>query len=141
MFSSADSTALFNAIFDIKNLISPNYFKYALDVCCIVSVVLSFFAILKVQMINSSLKQQKKYKNFEKSCNDYLNKLDQNYTPSDLNEKIKNTLETFRNELPFYFFFKRHRLKKSLKQIQSSKCDRILLLKNLKTDFQKDILQ
>lgn len=141
MFSSADSTALFNAIFDIKNLISPNYFKYALDICCIVSVVLSFFAILKIQMINFSLKQQKKYTNFVNSCTGYLKKLDQNYPPSDLNEKIKNTLETFRNELPFYFFFKKRRLKKSIKQIQSSQCDRKLLLKNLKTDFQKDLLQ
>lgn len=141
MFSSADSTALFNAIFDIKNLISPNYFKYALDICCIVSVVLSFFAILKVQMVNFSLKQQKKYKNFVRSCTDYLKKLEQSYLPSDLNEKIKNTLETFRNELPFYFFFKRHRLKKGLKQIQSNQCDKKLLLENLKTDFQKDLLQ
>lgn len=141
MFSSEDSTALFNAIFDIKNLISPNYFKYALDICCIVSVVLSFFAILKIQMINFSLKQQKKYTNFVNSCTGYLKKLDQNYPPSDLNEKIKNTLETFRNELPFYFFFKKRRLKKSIKQIQSSQCDRKLLLKNLKTDFQKDLLQ
>ena len=141
MFSSADSTALFNAIFDIKNLISPNYFKYALDICCIVSVVLSFFAILKIQMINFSLKQQKKYTNLVNSCTGYLKKLDQNYPPSDLNEKIKNTLETFRNELPFYFFFKKRRLKKSIKQIQSSQCDRKLLLKNLKTDFQKDLLQ
>ena len=140
MFSSADSTALINAVFNIKEMISPTYFKYALDVCCIVSVILSLFAILKVLMINSSLKQQKKYKIFVACCSDYLKKINQSYTPSDTHEKIKKTITTFKNELPFYFFLKKYSLNKSLKLTQSNQCDYKLLLENLKTDFQKDLL-
>ena len=140
MFNSADSTFLVNAISDIKDLVSPGVLKYTLDICCLLSVALSIFAILKIQMINSTIKKQKKHQLFIRHCSEHLKSLNQNYPPSDIDDRIVKTIETFLNDLPFYFLLKKRRLKKGLKQLQSPQCDKKLLLESLQTDFQKDLL-
>lgn len=129
------------SVADIKEYVQPDWVKSALDVICILSFVLSAYAMLQVVWLEYKIKWQRKVKKFVSQCEIHKATLKQNTIPSDIDKKIKDTLNTFLDDIPKIHLIKRYSLKKKIKLLDKKDCDKILLLNNTMIEFKPLTLQ
>ena len=126
---------------EVRELVQPGVFQCVLNVLCILSFIFSAWAMLKVALLEDNIKWQRKIKKFIEQCENHKKKKKKKNIPSDINERIKNTLQTFVGDISKIHFRKKKYLNKKIQMLNGSSCDKVQLLDNIIIEFNQLILQ
>ena len=126
---------------EVKKLVQPGTFQYVLDILCILSFCFSAWAMLRVALLEDNIKWQRKIKKFIEQCEKHKATLNQANVPSDIDEKISRTLQTFIGDISKIHFRKKKYLNEKIQMLKGSSCDKVQLLDNIIIEFNQLILQ